>query len=65
MEVTTNQGIKIEVIGWSFYIEHITNPMTSVKKHVEQEDEATIMSKMKLLNLIRTEGSDRWLLIIR
>jgi hypothetical protein len=41
-----------------FYIEHITNPVTSVKKDAEQEDEAAIMPKMKLLSLIRTEGFD-------
>jgi hypothetical protein len=34
---------KIKVIGWSFHIEHITNPVTSVKKEVEHEDEATIL----------------------
>jgi hypothetical protein len=34
---------KIEAIGWYFYIEHITNPMTSVKKEAEYEDETTIM----------------------
>jgi hypothetical protein len=34
---------KIEVIGWSFHIEHITNLVTSVKKDTEQEYEATIL----------------------
>jgi hypothetical protein len=48
--------IKIKVIGWSFYIEHITNPVTSVKKDVEQEDKATILSKIKLISLVRTEA---------
>jgi hypothetical protein len=44
--------IKIEATGWSFYIEHITNPVTLVKKDVEQEDKATIISKMKLISLV-------------
>jgi hypothetical protein len=35
-----------------FYIEHITNPVTLVKKDVEQEDEASIMLKMKSLSLV-------------
>jgi hypothetical protein len=35
-----------------FYIEHITNPVTSVKKDVEQEDETSIMPKMKSLSLV-------------
>jgi hypothetical protein len=48
-----------------FYIKHITNPVTLVKKDVEQEDEAAIMPKMKLLSLIRIEGSDRLLPISR
>jgi hypothetical protein len=29
---------KIEAIGWSFYIEHTTNPVTSMKKEAEHED---------------------------
>jgi hypothetical protein len=32
---TSMYKIKIEVIWWSFYIEHITNLVTSVKKDVE------------------------------
>jgi hypothetical protein len=52
---------KIEVIGWYFYIEHITNPVTSMKKDVEQEDKATILLKMKLISLVWIEASDRWL----
>jgi hypothetical protein len=32
-----------------FHFEHITNPTTSVKKEAEQEDEATILSKKKLI----------------
>jgi hypothetical protein len=35
---------KIEATGCSFYIEHITNPTTSVKKEATHEDEATILS---------------------
>jgi hypothetical protein len=35
---------KIEATWCSFYIEHITNPATSVKKEVTHEDEATILS---------------------
>jgi hypothetical protein len=54
---------KIEVIWWSFYIEYIINPVTPMKKDTEQEDEATILSKKKLISLVRTEASDRWLLI--
>jgi hypothetical protein len=42
-----------------FYIEHIANPVTSVKKDAEQEDESIIMSKMKSHSLVQTEGSDR------
>jgi hypothetical protein len=45
---------KIKVIWRSFYIEHITNLVTSVKKDVKQEDETTILSKMKLISLVRT-----------
>jgi hypothetical protein len=52
---------KIEAIWWSFHIEHITNPVMSMKKDVEQEDEATILSKKKLISLVQTEVSDRWL----
>jgi hypothetical protein len=52
---------KIEAIEWFFYIKHITNPMTSVKKEVKQEDQAIIMSKRKSFNLVRTERFDRWL----
>jgi hypothetical protein len=62
---TSIYKIKIEVIEWSFHIEHITNPVISVKKEVEHEDEATILSKMKLISLVRTEASDRWLPIHR
>jgi hypothetical protein len=62
---TSVYKIKIEAIWWSFHIEHITNPMPSVKKKVEQEDEAIIMSKRKSLNLVRTKGSDRRLPINR
>jgi hypothetical protein len=54
---------KIEVIWWSFHIEHITNPVTSGKKDAEQEAEATILSKMKSISLVRTETSDWWLSI--
>jgi hypothetical protein len=39
-----------------FYIEHITNPMTSMKNDAEHEDEAAILSKIKL---IRTEAFDQ------
>jgi hypothetical protein len=56
---------KIEAIGWFFHIEHITNPVTSVKKDTKQKDEVTILSKMKLINLVRTEASDQWLSIHR
>jgi hypothetical protein len=56
---------KIEAIRWSFHIEHITNPVTLVKKDAEQEDDATIMRKMKSLSLVWTEGSDRRLPISR
>jgi hypothetical protein len=56
---------KIEVIEWSFYIEHITNPVTSVKKEVEHEDEATIRLKMKSLIVVRIEESNQWLPISR
>jgi hypothetical protein len=56
---------KIEDIWWYFHIEHITNPVTSLKKDVEQEDETTIMSKMKSLSLVRTDGSSWQLLISR
>jgi hypothetical protein len=48
--------IKIEAIGWSFHIEHITNPMTSVKKDTEQEDEATILSKTEVDQLSPNRG---------
>jgi hypothetical protein len=34
-------------------------------KDDEQENEATIMPKMKSLSLVQTEGSDRWLPISR
>jgi hypothetical protein len=37
-------------------IEHLPNPVTLVMKEVEQEDEATIMLRMKSLNLVRIEG---------
>jgi hypothetical protein len=56
---------KIEVIGWLFNIEHITNPVTLVKKVTEQEGEATIQSKMKLISLVRTDASDQGLPIRR
>jgi hypothetical protein len=36
-----------------------------VKKDTEQDDEVTIMLKMKLLSLVRTDGSDQRLLISR
>jgi hypothetical protein len=50
---------KIEAIGWSFYIEHITNPITLLKKDAEQKDKSTIMpKKMKSLSLSRA----RWAL---
>jgi hypothetical protein len=62
---TSVYKIKIKVIGWSFYIKHITNPVISVKKYAEQEDEAIILSKMKLISLVWTEASDRWLSIRR
>jgi hypothetical protein len=55
----------MEVIGWSFHIEHITNPVISVKKEAEHEDEVTILSQVKLIGLLLTEASDRWLLIHR
>jgi BMFP domain-containing protein YqiC len=58
---TSVYKIKIEFIGWSFHIEYITNPVTSVKKDVEQENKATLMSKMKSLSLVRIEGFDQWL----
>jgi hypothetical protein len=60
-EIPAYTRLKLKVIGWSFHIEHIINPVTSVKKDAEQEDEATIMLKMKSLILFRTERSDRWL----
>jgi hypothetical protein len=41
----------------SFHIEHITNPVTSLKKDAEQEDKAIILLKMKLISLVRTEAS--------
>jgi hypothetical protein len=56
---TSVYKIKIKDIGWSFHIERITNTVTSVKKDAEQEDEATIMLKMKPFSLVRTEGSDQ------
>jgi hypothetical protein len=34
-------------------------------KDDEQENEATIMPKMKSLSLVQTEGSDQWLSINR
>jgi hypothetical protein len=44
-----------------------TSPIftTLVMKEVEQEDEATIMSKMKLISLVQTKGSYRRLPISR
>jgi hypothetical protein len=36
---------RIEDIWWSFYIEHIANPATLVKKEATHEDETTILSK--------------------
>jgi hypothetical protein len=33
---TSVHKTKIEAIGWYFYIEHITNPLTSVKKYADQ-----------------------------
>jgi hypothetical protein len=48
-----------------FYIEHITNAVTSVKKVAEQDGEAIIIPKMKSLSLVRTKGSDRRLPIRR
>jgi hypothetical protein len=51
--------------GDLFYIEHITNPIISVKKDAKQEDEITIMPKMKSLSLVRTEGSNQRLPISR
>jgi hypothetical protein len=62
---TSMYKIKIETIWWSFYIKHITNPITLVKKDAEQEDEVAIMSKMKSVSLVRTEGSDQRLSISR
>jgi hypothetical protein len=56
---------KTEVIGWSFHIEHITNPVTSVKKEAEHEDQATILSQVKLISLVQTEVSDQWVPIRR
>jgi hypothetical protein len=56
---------KIEVIWWSFHIEYNTNPMTSVKKDTKQDDEATVLLKIKLTSLVRTEASDQWLPIHR
>jgi hypothetical protein len=56
---------KIESRGWYFHIEHITNPITSVKTDAEQEDEAPIMPEMKSLILVQTEGSNRQLPISR
>jgi hypothetical protein len=47
---------KMEVIWWYFHIEHIINPVISVKKDVEQENKATIIPKMKSLSLVQTEG---------
>jgi hypothetical protein len=41
------------------FIKHITNAITSVKKDDKQEDETSIMPKMKSLSLIRTEESDQ------
>jgi hypothetical protein len=35
-----------------FYIKHINNPVTSVKKDAEKEDESAIRSKMKSLSLV-------------
>jgi hypothetical protein len=35
-----------------FHIEHIINPVISVKMDVEQEDKTTIIPKMKLINLV-------------
>jgi hypothetical protein len=55
---TNVYNIKIEAIWWYFYIEYITNSVTSVKKDVEQEDGAIIILKMKSLSLVQTEGSD-------
>jgi hypothetical protein len=42
---TSIYKIKIEVIKWSFHIEHITNLVTSMKRDVDQEDETTILLK--------------------
>jgi hypothetical protein len=50
---------KIEAIWRTFHIEHINNPVISMKKDAEQEDEGTILSKMKLINLVRIEVSDQ------
>jgi hypothetical protein len=50
---------KLEGIRWSFHIEHITNPVTSMKKEAEHEDEVTIRPKMKSLILVRIEGFNR------
>jgi hypothetical protein len=47
---------KMEVIWWYFHIEHIINHVISVKKDAKQENEVTIMSKMKSLSLVQTEG---------
>jgi hypothetical protein len=33
--------------------------MASMKKDAEQEDEATILSEMKLINVVQTEASDQ------
>jgi hypothetical protein len=63
-ETTTQSRQKLKPIC-DLFIEHLPKPVTLVMKEVEQEDEATIMPKMKLLSLIRTEGSDRQLLISR
>jgi hypothetical protein len=61
--VYTRQKLKPQ--GDLFYIEHITNPIISVKKDAKQEDEITIMPKMKSLSLVRTEGSNQRLPISR
>jgi hypothetical protein len=35
-----------------FYIEHLSNQVTLVMKEIEQEDETTIISKMKSISLV-------------
>jgi hypothetical protein len=44
-EISTHRRQKLKSYGDLFHIEHITNPVTSVKKEATHEDEAIILSK--------------------